>query len=416
MAIITGTAGDDKHPYGIELRGTNLSDQIFGLAGNDALVGFDGDDVLEGGAGADILDGGAGFDIASYTSSGAAVFVTLFAGYADGGHAAGDQLDGIEGLIGSAFADGLTGDGDRNVLRGLGGDDSLSGGGSDDTLEGGAGGDFMDGGDGFDVASYEGSNAAVFADLVYRNFSGGHAAGDFLSSIEGLIGSAYGDLFFGDAGRNVLRGLGGNDRLFGGGDNDALDGGGGNDLLDGGAGADELRGGSGIDTVSFDNAGLAVAADLANGLASGDGPDRLSGIENLTGSDFGDQLAGNEGANVLAGGYGGDVLAGRGGADRFDYNILSDSSLLDGTDLILDFSRTQGDRIDLAGVDANQQASGGQAFTFLGTKPFTGAGQLRFFQQNGDTFVEANTYGTSGAEMTIRVDPLVAFQATDFVL
>ena len=53
MAIITGTNGDDKYPYGTELRGTNLADQIYGLAGDDALVGFDGNDLLEGGAGAE---------------------------------------------------------------------------------------------------------------------------------------------------------------------------------------------------------------------------------------------------------------------------------------------------------------------------------------------------------------------------
>ena len=37
-------------------------------------------------------------------------------------------------------------------------------------------------------------------------------------------------------------------------------------------------------------------------------------------------------------------------------------------------------------------------------------------QQGGDTFVQVNMEGSSGAEMTIRVDPLVAFQATDFLL
>ena len=72
MAIVTGTSGDDKYPDGIELRGTNLADEIYGLAGNDSLVGFDGDDLLEGGAGADELWGGYGFDYASYRARGRA--------------------------------------------------------------------------------------------------------------------------------------------------------------------------------------------------------------------------------------------------------------------------------------------------------------------------------------------------------
>jgi len=76
MAIITGTSGDDKEPN--ELEGTELADQIYGLAGNDTLVGFGGDDVLEGGAGADELFGSGGFDYASYKSSPAGVGVFLY--------------------------------------------------------------------------------------------------------------------------------------------------------------------------------------------------------------------------------------------------------------------------------------------------------------------------------------------------
>jgi Ca2+-binding RTX toxin-like protein len=77
MAIIIGTDGDDNYPYGVELRGTNLADEIYGLAGNDSLVGFDGDDLLEGGAGADELWGGYGIDCASYRSSDQGVAVDL---------------------------------------------------------------------------------------------------------------------------------------------------------------------------------------------------------------------------------------------------------------------------------------------------------------------------------------------------
>lgn len=412
MATINGTNASET------LNGTNQADRISGLGGADDLSGRDGDDLLDGGDGADFLDGGNGFDTASYRTSATGVIVRLNGGFGKGGDAEGDGLFGIEGAIGSAHDDFLVGkDGERNVLRGGDGVDVLYGLGGDDELEGGAGGDTLDGFDGFDVASYANSNAAVFVDLIFRNFAGGHAEGDLLLNIEGLIGSAYGDLFFGDAGRNVFRGQGGNDRLFGGGDHDTLDGGGGDDILGGGAGDDELRGGSGIDTATFEDAGLAVAADLASGLAFDGGRDRLSGIENLTGSEFGDQFAGNGGANVMIGGYGGDVLAGRGGADRFDYNLTSDSNLLDGRDLILDFSRTQRDKIDLADIDANEQASGNQAFTFVGTKAFTGAGQLRAFQQNGDTIIEANvTDATAGAELRIVLDQAMAMQAGDFIL
>ena len=60
MAIVIGTDGNDRYndpayPGNVELKGTNLADQMYGLAGDDELVGFDGDDLLEGGQGADVL-------------------------------------------------------------------------------------------------------------------------------------------------------------------------------------------------------------------------------------------------------------------------------------------------------------------------------------------------------------------------
>ena len=183
------------------------------------------------------------------------------------------------------------------------------------------------------------------------------------------------------------------------------------------SGADELRGGSGNDTADYFDGSQAVMVDLASGTGLGgeaDG-DRLSGIENLFGTSYNDRLAGNAAANRLAGLDGADVLAGRGGADRFGYGQTSDS-LPAAPDRILDFSRSQGDRIDLVEVDANAQVTGDQAFKFIGQAQFTAPGQLRFFQQNGDTIVEANTTdATAGAEMRIVLDPLVSLQASDFL-
>ena len=126
MAIVIGTDGNDRYndpsyPGNVELKGTNGADQIYGLAGADELVGFDGDDLLEGGPGADVLWGGSGLDLASYQGSDQGVAVDLRDGYARGGHAEGDILHEIEGVVGSAYDDNLMGtDGDNNVLRGGG--------------------------------------------------------------------------------------------------------------------------------------------------------------------------------------------------------------------------------------------------------------------------------------------------------
>jgi Ca2+-binding RTX toxin-like protein len=350
MAIITGTSGDDKEPN--ELDGTDLADQIFGLAGNDTLVGFGGDDVLEGGAGADELFGSGGFDTASYRNSPTGVVAILGEGsYADRGDATGDELFSVEGLIGSAFGDGLGGDDLRNVLRGGGGGDEMAGAGGDDTLYGEGGGDLVGGGDG-------------------------------------------------------------KDRIYGGD---------GNDGLAGQAGDDVLNGGAGSDTAYFSDSPVTVR--LNDGTARGgvlDGSDLLSSIENATGSFFGDTLVGNGGANRLTGRDGSDVLVGNGGADRFVYEYTYDSGAPgqpEAPDRIVDFSRSQGDKINLRAIDANEQVDGDQAFQFIGQAQFTGVGQLRFVQEDGDTFVQANTSdATAGPEMTIELEPLVALQATDFLL
>jgi hypothetical protein len=51
--------------------------------------------------------------------------------------------------------------------------------------------------------------------------------------------------------------------------------------------------------------------------------------------------------------------------------------------------------------------NGNQAFQFIDQNQFTAAGQLRWYQRNGDTVIEANTADlTAGVEMKIVLDPL----------
>ena len=162
------------------------------------LLGWGGDDILEGGAGSDSLDGGMGIDTAVYRSSLQGVTIDMATGIGSGGEAEGDWLSGIENVTGSAFADTLTGDALNNVLSGSDGDD---------VLQGGGGADSLDGGVGVDTAEYSSSAAAVSIDLATGVTSGGDAAGDQLTNIENVTGSAFADVITGDAGNNVLRGL-----------------------------------------------------------------------------------------------------------------------------------------------------------------------------------------------------------------
>ena len=86
-------------------------------------------------------------------------------------------------------------------------------------------------------------------------------------------------------------------------------------------------------------------------------------------------------------------------------------------DTITDFSHAQGDRIDLAGIDARFTVAGDQAFTFIGTAAFTGvAGQLHIWQNAGRTIVSGDVNGNGTADFNIVLTGTINLVAADFVL
>ena len=251
-----------------------------------------------------------------------------------------DQVDGIENLRGSAYADVLTGDGPgtrmiagiktmvtgNNILDGGAGADVLAGGGGNDTLIGGLGNDSLVGGDGADYvdwADYSGANGAVAVSLLNGSASGADGI-DTLVGIESLKGSAFADSLTGNTGNNTL---------------------------DGGAGADTLVGGAGDDVYVVDNAG-----DVLTELTDG-GTDLVQSsvawaleieLENLTltgsasiagtGSAADNVLTGNSGNNTLDGGLGADTMAGGLGDDSYVVDNIADSiteSRMEGTDTVV---------------------------------------------------------------------------------
>ncbi|MCQ0988718.1 beta strand repeat-containing protein [Jiella marina] len=249
-------------------------------------------------------------------------------------------------INGDDDAESITGSSIDDEINGGGGDDQIAGGAGDDTLNGGAGADKLFGGTGSDTASYAGSDAGVAVDPRNGNAFGGHAAGDTLTNIENLTGSAFFDTLIGNSQANILsgengfdtlRGLGGDDELFGGNGNDTLMGDTGDDLLVGGAGADVLDGGDGIDTASYADSNAGVSVDLRNGNAFGGhaAGDTLANIENLTGSSFFDTLIGNGEANILRGENGFDALRGFGGNDELFGGNGNDNLMGDGGDDLL---------------------------------------------------------------------------------
>lgn len=205
------------------------------------------------------------------------------------------------------------------------------------------------------------------------------------ASIDGA-GNELTNTITGNAVSNRLSGGAGDDKLLGNDGDDALFGGSGNDVLAGGNGGDALYGGSGDDR-----------------LYGGAGSDALSG---------------GSGRDALYGGAGRDKLSGGGGADMFIFTSLKDSTVAAaGRDTIFDFSRKEGDRIDLKGIDASTTAGGNQAFSFIGADTFSKtAGELRYERKDGGTYVYGDVNGDGKADFSIRIDSAIDFTKADFLL
>ena len=110
---------------------------------------------------------------------------------------------------------GLDNSGD-DILYGLAGNDTLYGGAGNDLLVGGTGVDTLYGGAGVDTASYAGAAGTMNVNLSDRARASAATpgrSGERLFDVENLIGSAYRDLLYGNAGANSLAGGGGNDTL-----------------------------------------------------------------------------------------------------------------------------------------------------------------------------------------------------------
>jgi Ca2+-binding RTX toxin-like protein len=300
---LTGIEDAGGSPFDDTLLGDANINVLFGEGGNDTLDGRAHSDALDGEAGNDTLIGHPGDgDAAAYVDAASGVNVDLQSGVATGDGR--DTLTNVESVLGSTHADTLAGNEGLNFLMGFGGNDTV------------------DGRGGFDIADFiDPANASLVTGVATSNGT------EKLRNIEGLAGSASGaDHLVGNAQQNFIEGYGGNDVLSGGGGpdvifgdqgDDRIDGGPGDDKLFGGAGNDALNGGAGRnDIVSYINAAAGVRADLATHSATGgDGSDRLTGIEGLSGSSFDDALVGDGKPNELFGNEGDDALSAGGGAD-----------------------------------------------------------------------------------------------------
>lgn len=361
--LIYGGDGDDT------LRGGPGADRLYGDAGNDLLFGDGGNDRLYGGPGVDRLYGGDGDD-------------SLWGG-------SGNDLlyggPGSDRLWGGTGADSLFGGSGNDHLYGDSGNDRLYGGSGNDNLLGGSGRDTLYGGTGHDTLYGGSGNDRLFGGSGNDRLFGG-------TGNDRLWGDAGADRLFGGNGADRLYGGSGNDRLYGGAGNDLLYGGTGNDSLFGGSGRDRLYGGAGRDTLHGGSGNDRLfGGSGADWLYGEGGNDRLyggSGADRLFGGGGADTLFGGSGSDRLYGGAGKDRLVGGPGADRLWGGSGADTFVFArgfGRDQIMDFSRAQGDRIELNRDLWSGTLSRWQVVSQFGEVIPGGGVQLRF--SNADILV-----------------------------
>lgn len=251
---------------------------------------------------------------------------------------------------------------------------------------------------------------------------------DKISTSSGWIGTIVGSR----GSDTITVGSGGADAVFGNSDADTV-------VLKKLADADQfviVDGGSGVSSGADRNSdtlnmsaftrGLNIDLSVSDVVDTGNGIFLIRNFENASGGTKADTLLGNSENNTLRGNGGSDKITGMRGADDlyggsgkdlFVFTSTKDSTVkANGRDTIFDFSKKQGDKIDLREIDANTKKSGDQAFEFVGSKSFTGdPGELRYSKSKSDTYVYGDVNGDKKADIAIHLDDALSLAKGDFL-
>lgn len=466
---LEGLDGNDR------LFGLAGNDFLFGGLGTDTLDGGDGADRLDGGAGADVMIGGNGDDVFVVDDAGdvvleaagggvdtvlSAVSLTLSA------YVENITLTGAAALnaTGNSLNNVIIGNASNNWLKGGAGDDTLSGGGGDDILEGGVGSDLYILDQNSKARIIESEGAVGVDTIIARSWFSGLAQGVENISVSGPAANSH--AYFGGV-NNYIHGNNLSNKITGGDGVDLLVGGDGNDTLIGGGGIDILFGGTGDDVYYVSDYGercseeaimyyrsprgdgiiigaggqdlviSSVGFDLPAPVSIVDGVTVENKIENLTlvgsaniwggGNDLDNKIVGNDGNNVIYAGAGNDILTGGLGLDRlwggkgkdvFVFRSVADSGVISSTrDVVIDFSRSEGDRLDLWQIDAIAGRVG-SVFQPIGSAGFTAPGQVRWAYRSdlGGMLVEASDDLDLVAEFSVLLQGVTLLVSGDFYL
>ena len=249
-----------------------------------------------------------------------------------------------------------------------------------DILNGGAGDDTLDGGTGRDRVSYADATGGITVNLAAGTVLGAGVGSDTLLSIEQLIGSDFADTFvvgnFSATSANA-------------GSNGAIN-------LFEGRGGDDIITGNGSTQVSYRNATGAVTVNIGAGTGSGAGvgADSFSGVNAVTGSDFGDTLTGSTGNDQFNGGAGNDNINGGAGVDRAAYFAFVDDPVTGGVTINMAAGTVTGDASvgtdTLVSVETIRGSSFADSYTATGYSTGSNGTFNEFEGMGGDDTILGN--------------------------
>ncbi|CAN7756272.1 VCBS domain-containing protein [Bradyrhizobium sp. LjRoot220] len=410
----TGTASGDASTGDDTFTGVNaIQASMF----NDTLSGSDISNNLAGLGGNDFIDGRGGFDTANYYNvyfSTGAITVDFAAGTVTGDASVGsDTLRGIEGVQGTNFNDvfvatnfgtgaysdtslynvGNAGFGNFNQFEGLGGNDAITGNGNTRLI-------------------YSGAADAVTINLLAGTATGGSTIGsDTFVGVNSATGSNSNDTYnaagftgitsagsFGTF--NLFEGLAGDDTITGNGNTRvsySQAGGGGvnvslaSGVVSGVAGADFITGG--VNSVQSTN-----QVDILTGGSSDESFFAGGGGDTINAGDGNDGITGQGGSDTIDGGNGTDMVSFTGAQGgytiNFDVPTAGKIQVVDGT-ANRDFTDVLSNVEVLAFSDAILLLSSGTAGTPIDISTQQLTGNSTVTGTNGDDYLRigSNIFG-----------------------
>ncbi len=242
----------------------------------------------------------------------------------------------------------------------------------------------------------EGQSTAAF-----YNIDVGHGDGEGLDAWlgdeidnggQGGTGGGEGETIVGTDAADTITGTDYDDTISGGKGGDNINGGSGDDVIRGNNGWDELRGGAGDDE---------VRGNKGNDLVKGG-----AGNDTLGGGSGNDEIWGEDGDDVMYAGLGTDWLKGGAGADTYVFIKV------DGVDTVADFSKPNGDKIDVSAIMDNATGITGDPI----------ADGFIILEQDGDdtqVYIDldgANGSASAGHLATLENEEASGLDASDFLI